>query len=51
MSVTVVGVAAHCVQTVTVVVQPSGIGAAVVCGSAPAGTPVGVAVAETVSGQ
>lgn len=51
--VTVVGVAAHWVQTVTVVVQPSG-SDGVVCGEAPDGPDgafVIVGVAETVSGQ
>lgn len=41
-------------QTVTVVVQPSGTDADVVCGKAPVGedgAPVGVGVAETVPGQ
>ena len=41
-------------QTVTVVVQPSGTDAGVVCGKAPVGedgAPVGVGDAETVPGQ
>lgn len=49
--VTVVGVVAHCVQTVTVVVQPSGGLGAVVCPTDPGGRLVTVAVAGTVPGQ
>jgi hypothetical protein len=45
VSVTVVGVAAHTVQTVTVVVQPSGIVAVVVAWAGPEGGLVAVAVA------
>lgn len=49
VSVTVVGVAAQCVQTVTVVVQPSG--GAVVCAGTFVGPFVTVGVAEAVAGQ
>lgn len=49
--VTVVGVAAHCVQTVTVVVHPSGGLGAVVCTADPEGGLVTVAVTGTVPGQ